>query len=103
MKLTKPAGSAEELNELFRRESIDGELRRQVGYSIPRGCSTDFVGSRTAGVVNSLATVVTDDSAIVYVWYDNEFGYSCQVIRVLERMGGYDVPPTPLSKLPQLI
>ena len=33
VKLTKPAGSAEELNELFRRESIDGELRRQVGYS----------------------------------------------------------------------
>ena len=39
VKLTKPAGSAEELNELFRRESIDGELRRQVGYSdSPRGC-----------------------------------------------------------------
>ena len=43
----------------------------------------------------TLATVVTDDSAIVYVWYDNEFGYSCQVIRVLERMGGYDVPSYP--------
>ena len=96
VKLTKPAGSAEELNELFRRESIDGELRRQVGYSdSPEAVSTDFVGSRTAGVVDSLATVVTDDSAIVYVWYDNEFGYSCQVIRVLERMGGYDVPSYP--------
>lgn len=96
VKLTKPAGSAEELNELFRRESIDGELRRQVGYSdSPEAVSTDFVGSRTAGVVDSLATVVTDDSAIVYVWYDNEFGYSCQVIRVLERMGGYEVPSYP--------
>lgn len=96
VKLAKPAGSAEELNELFRHESIDGELRRQVGYSdSPEAVSTDFVGSRTAGVVDSLATVVTDDSAIVYVWYDNEFGYSCQVIRVLERMGGYDVPSYP--------
>ena len=96
VKLSKPAGSAEELNELFLRESIDGELRRQVGYSdSPEAVSTDFVGSRTAGVVDSLATVVTDDSAIVYVWYDNEFGYSCQVIRVLERMGGYDVPSYP--------
>jgi len=72
------------------------ELRRQVGYSdSPEAVSTDFVGSRTAGVVDSLATVVTDDSAIVYVWYDNEFGYSCQVIRVLERMGGYEVPSYP--------
>lgn len=96
VKLTKPAGSAKELNELFLRESIDGALRRQVGYSdSPEAVSTDFVGSRTAGVVDSLATVVTDDSAIVYVWYDNEFGYSCQVIRVLERMGGYDVPSYP--------
>ena len=34
--------------------------------------------------MDSLATVVTDDSAIVYVWYDNEFGYSNQVIRVVE-------------------
>ena len=93
VKLSKPAGSKEELNELFRRESIDGKLRRQVGYSDSHeAVSNDFVGSRTAGIVDSLATVVTDDSAIVYLWYDNEFGYSCQVIRVLERMGGYNVP-----------
>ena len=95
VKLTKPAGSAEELNELFRRESIDGELRRQVGYSdspelfpptswVPAPQVCGLAGYRGA-----------DDSAIVYVWYDNEFGYSCQVIRVLERMGGYDAPPTP--------
>ena len=64
-----------------------------MGYSDSHeAVSNDFVGSRTAGIVDSLATVVTDDSAIVYLWYDNEFGYSCQVIRVLERMGGYNVP-----------
>ena len=45
VKLTKPAGSAEELNELFRRESIDGALRRQVGYSgFPRGRFHRFRG-----------------------------------------------------------
>ena len=60
-----------------------------------RAVSTDFVGSRNAGVVDALATVVTDDSAILYVWYDNEFGYSCQVVRVLERLVGEEAPSYP--------
>src|SRR5690554_7989572 len=37
-----------------------------------------------AGVVDSQATIVDGDRAVLYVWYDNEFGYSCQVIRVAE-------------------
>ena len=53
------------------------------------------MGSRNAGVVDALATVVTDDSAILYVWYDNEFGYSCQVVRVLERLVGEEAPSYP--------
>ena len=46
-------------------------------------------------MVDALATVVSDDSAILYVWYDNEFGYSCQVVRVLERMAGEEAPSYP--------
>ena len=48
--------------------------------------STDFVGSRAAGVVDGLATIVNGKQAILYVWYDNEFGYSAQVVRVLEHI-----------------
>ena len=96
VKLAKPAGSKDELNEVFRQVALKGELRRQIGYSDSHeAVSTDFVGSRNAGVVDALATVVTDDSAILYVWYDNEFGYSCQVVRVLERLVGEEAPSYP--------
>ena len=58
VKLAKPAGSKDELNEVFRQVALKGELRRQIGYSDSHeAVSTDFVGSRNAGVVDALATV----------------------------------------------
>ena len=56
VKLAKPAGSKDELNEVFRQVALNGELRRQIGYSDSHeAVSTDFVGSRNAGVVDALA------------------------------------------------
>ncbi|PCK17391.1 hypothetical protein CEY02_20050, partial [Bacillus pumilus] len=50
--------------------------------------SSDMVGSRFAGIVDSQATIAEGDHCVLYVWYDNEFGYSCQVVRVMEQMAG---------------
>ena len=50
--------------------------------------STDFVGSHRAGIVDGLATIADGNNAMLYVWYDNEFGYCCQVVRVIEAMAG---------------
>ena len=57
--------------------------------------SSDLVGSRHACVFDSLATIVNGNSVVVYLWYDNEFGYSCQVFRLLEKMAGvhYEIYP----------
>jgi glyceraldehyde 3-phosphate dehydrogenase len=52
--------------------------------------STDFVGDRHACVFDAKATIVNGNSCVLYCWYDNEFGYSCQVLRVLERMAGVE-------------
>ena len=57
--------------------------------------STDFVGSRHAGVVDAEATIANDNRVVLYVWYDNEFGYSCQVVRVMEEMAGVNPPAFP--------
>ncbi len=57
--------------------------------------STDFVGSRHAGVVDAEATIANDNRVVLYVWYDNEFGYSCQVVRVMEDMAGVNPPAFP--------
>ena len=61
----------------------------------PEVVSSDFLGSRRAGIIDGLATIVTDQKAVLYVWYDNEYGYSCQVIRVLEEMSGVHAPIFP--------
>ena len=65
------------------------KLRQQIDYvESPEVVSTDFVGSHRAGIVDGLATIANDQDVVLYVWYDNEYGYSCQVIRVLEVMAG---------------
>ena len=57
--------------------------------------STDFIGNRHAGIVDSHATIVQGRQVILYVWYDNEFGYSCQVVRVGQKMAGIRYPNVP--------
>ncbi|NRA62227.1 MAG: glyceraldehyde-3-phosphate dehydrogenase, partial [Psychrobium sp.] len=57
--------------------------------------SSDLVGSRYAGVLDSQATIAEGNRTILYVWYDNEFGYSCQVVRVMRNMLGLDYPTLP--------
>ncbi len=79
----------EELNEYVREVALHSPLRQQIDYTnSPEVVSCDFVGSRRACVFDSNATIVEDDNAVLYCWYDNEFGYSCQVVRCLEDMAG---------------
>ena len=81
--------TVEELNEFMRQTALHSDLRKQIDYSnSPEVVSTDFVGTRCACIYDSVATIVTGRHAVVYLWYDNEFGYSCQVHRVLEQMAG---------------
>jgi len=88
--------SREEVNEFMRNQALHSSLRKQIDYSAsPEVVSTDFVGSRHACIFDAQATIVNGRQAVLYLWYDNEFGYSCQVHRILERMAGihYTVYP----------
>lgn len=77
------------LNEYMRNMALNSSMRRQIDYSdSPEVVSSDFVGTRAACVYDAKATLVNGRQAVVYVWYDNEFGYSCQVQRILEQMAG---------------
>ena len=53
------------------------------------------MGSRHACVFDAQATIVNGTQAVVYLWYDNEFGYSCQVHRILEQMAGINYKTYP--------
>ena len=63
--------------------------------AVTRTDSTDFVGSRQACVIDSQATIVEGNHVVLYCWYDNEFGYSCQVVRCLEKFAGVNWPAYP--------
>ncbi|WP_077487702.1 glyceraldehyde-3-phosphate dehydrogenase [Sinomonas mesophila] len=88
----------EEVNAYLREMSLHSDLRKQIDYiDSPEVVSTDFVGSRRAGIVDGLATISSGKNLVLYVWYDNEFGYSCQVVRVLEEMAGVNPPSFPVQ------
>jgi len=92
------ATNKEELNDYMRQMSLNSKLQHQIDYTASNEIvSTDLVGSRYAGVLDSQATIVDGDRAVIYVWYDNEFGYSCQVVRVMHEMSGINVPTLPAS------
>lgn len=75
------------VNELLRQTSLTGALRAQIDFTdSAEVVSTDFVGNNRAGIVDGLATIATGRHLVLYVWYDNEYGYSSQVIRVIEHM-----------------
>lgn len=90
--------TAEELNNYLRQVSLHSDLKRQIDFTTSSDAvSTDFVGSRHASIVDANATIVNGNNAIVYLWYDNEFGYSCQVVRVVQHISGVEYPLFPVD------
>ncbi len=77
--------SKEIINEAVKEEALRGRLVNQIHYSIENDLvSNDIVGDTSASVFDSPATLVHNDkkSVVLYTWYDNEFGYTKQVIRL---------------------
>ena len=90
--------NVDEINEFLRQQALHSSLQQQIGYTVStEAVSTDFVGSRQACVLDSQATIVDGNSCVLYCWYDNEFGYSCQVVRCLEKFAGVVWPSYPLE------
>lgn len=93
--LTK-AVDRDTLNKMLREASLKSGLRNQIDYiESPEVVSTDFVGSNRAGIVDGLATIANGKNIILYVWYDNEYGYSHQVVRVIQELAGLHPPKFP--------
>jgi len=77
--------SFEKINELIRQAALEGPLVNQIKFSMNTELvSSDIIGSEGSAIFDSPATIVSQDghNVILYVWYDNEFGYTKQVIRL---------------------
>lgn len=83
----KSVGDAKAINAFIQSKAQSEQWQAQIDYSdSPEAVSTDFVGSEKVAIFDAKATIATDNRATLYVWYDNEMGYSTQVIRVAEEM-----------------
>lgn len=81
----KNSTSKEELNNIMRKHALEGKLVEQIKYSLNNELvSSDIVGTSAPSIFDSNATIVSPDgkNVVMYVWYDNEYGYSHQVIRL---------------------
>lgn len=77
--------SVEEINGIMKKYALEGDLVEQIKYSLDNELvSSDIVGCSAPSVFDSKATIVNagGKNAILYVWYDNEYGYSHQVMRL---------------------
>ena len=77
--------SVEEVNAAIKDAALNGELVNQIHYSFdPELVSSDIIGNTCCSVFDSNATITSIDgkNVVLYAWYDNEFGYTKQVIRL---------------------
>jgi glyceraldehyde 3-phosphate dehydrogenase len=85
----KGTTTVEDVNNVVRAASLEGELVNQIFYSYdPELVSSDIIGNTCCSVYDSHATIVSADgkNVVLYTWYDNEFGYTKQVIRLAKHI-----------------
>ena len=77
--------SLDNVNSILKKYALEGDLVEQIQYSVDNELvSSDIIGSSAPAIYDSNATIVSGDgkNVILYIWYDNEYGYSHQVIRL---------------------
>jgi glyceraldehyde 3-phosphate dehydrogenase len=85
----KNGTTIEDVNNVVRTASLEGDLVNQIFYSYdPELVSSDIIGNTCCSVYDSHATIVSPDgkNVVLYTWYDNEFGYTKQVIRLAKHI-----------------
>ena len=83
--------SLEQINTLLKTSALEGNLVEQIKFSSnDELVSTDIIGTTAAAVIDGPATIVSADgkNIVLYVWYDNEYGYSHQVMRLSRHIAG---------------
>jgi len=84
-KLKRPV-TVEEANNAF-KEAAEGPLKGILAYTEEPLVSSDFIHDPHSAIVDGLSTMAIGDLVKVLAWYDNEWGYSCRVVDMLEKMG----------------
>jgi glyceraldehyde 3-phosphate dehydrogenase len=67
------------------KSASEGSMKGVLGYTDEKLVSTDFVGSTYASIFDSGAGIAMDSTFVKVVsWYDNEYSYTCNLLRLAE-------------------
>jgi glyceraldehyde 3-phosphate dehydrogenase len=81
----KKGTTVDEVNEVLKAASLNSDLVEQIKFSLSNDfVSSDAVGTTHPAIFDAPSTIVSEDGhqMTLYVWYDNEYGYTCQVLRL---------------------
>jgi glyceraldehyde 3-phosphate dehydrogenase len=78
--------SVDEVNAKFAEVADSGRLEGILLYSDDPIVSTDIIGSEYSSIFDSELTMTRGNEAKVFGWYDNEWGYSCRLVDLVERL-----------------
>ncbi len=77
----------ESINAIIKQHALEGDLVEQIKYSLDNELvSSDIIGTTAPSIFDSKATLTDQETVVLYVWYDNEYGYSHQVIRLAKHI-----------------
>jgi glyceraldehyde 3-phosphate dehydrogenase len=76
----------EEINAAYQAAAESGSLQPYLQYSEDELVSTDIKGSQFSCIVDSKLTMANGNTAKVFGWYDNEWGYSCRLVDLVGRL-----------------
>ena len=93
--------TVEEINQYLKSIAFHSKYREIIGFvNSSEIVSTDFYSSPFASVIDSQATIASKNRVTLYCWYDNEYGYSKQVIGLTKKVAKIELPrlPNPVNK-----
>ena len=76
----------EQVNEAFKTAANEGSLAGKLVYTEDPIVSSDIVGSPASCTFDALSTMVMEDTVKIVGWYDNEWGYSCRLVDLVDKL-----------------
>ena len=94
----KKSTTRDEFVNFLQFTAFKSKYREIIGYvNSTEIVSSDFYSSPYACVIDSQATIVNKNSVTLYVWYDNEYGYSVQVVNLVKKLAGIQMLRLPIK------
>ena len=89
----------ESINNFLRESAFHSKYREIIGFvNSPEVVSTDFYSSPFASIIDSQATIAAGNRITLYCWYDNEYGYSKQVVNIAKKVSNIKLQRLPVPK-----